>query len=77
MWQEAGRLLISLRVKNVLFGGEGLFFASLIGPGKVWVQSLPFNRLADRIMSKAGSYGGKEEGSVLGGLGKVLDGDGW
>ena len=64
-------------VKNVLFGGEGLFFASLIGPGKVWVQSLPFNRLADRIMSKAGSYGGKEEGSVLGGLGKVLDGDGW
>ena len=64
-------------IKNVLFGGEGLFFASLIGPGKVWVQSLPFNRLADRIMSKAKNYGGKEEGSVLGGLGKVLDGDGW
>lgn len=64
-------------VKNVLFGGEGLFFASLIGPGKVWMQSLPFNRLADRIMAKASSYGGKEEGSVLGGLGKVLDGDGW
>ena len=64
-------------IKNVLFGGEGLFFAILIGPGKVWIQSLPFNRLADRVMSKAKNYGGKEEGSVLGGLGNILDGDGW
>jgi uncharacterized protein (TIGR00266 family) len=63
-------------VKNVLFGGEGLFFASLMGPGKVWVQSLPFSRLADRIMANAKSYGGgKDEGSVLGGLGKLLDGN--
>lgn len=64
-------------VKNVLFGGEGLFFASLRGPGKVWIQTLPFSRLSDRIMSNANSYSGKGEGSILGGLGDMLDGDGW
>ncbi|MBK9737404.1 MAG: TIGR00266 family protein [Saprospiraceae bacterium] len=62
-------------IKNIVFGGEGLFFASLIGPGKVWIQSLPFSRMADRIMASAGNYGKKDEGSVLGGLGNLLDGD--
>lgn len=61
-------------VKTALFGGEGLFFATLRGPGKVWVQSLPFSRMADRILSAAGNSGRKEEGSVLGGLGNLLDG---
>lgn len=61
-------------VKTALFGGEGLFFATLRGPGKVWVQSLPFSRMADRILSAAGSSGRKEEGSILGGLGNLLDG---
>jgi uncharacterized protein (TIGR00266 family) len=63
-------------VKNTLFGGEGLFFATLRGPGKIWIQTLPISRLASRIIS----YGGfrrKEEGSMLGGLGNILDGDGW
>ncbi len=62
-------------IKNTLFGGEGLFFATLRGPGKIWVQTLPISRLASRIIS----YGGirrKEEGSLLGGLGNLLDGDG-
>ena len=62
-------------IKNTLFGGEGFFFASLQGPGKVWLQTLPISRLASRIIS----YGGvrrKEEGSILGGLGNLLDGDG-
>lgn len=62
-------------VKNAIFGGEGLFYATLRGPGKVWIQSLPISRLAGRILS----YGGgrrKEEGSILGGLGNLLDGDG-
>ena len=64
-------------IKNTLFGGEGVFFASLRGPGKVWVQSLPFSRLADRIIASAPKYGGKQkgEGSILGGLGDLLDGD--
>jgi uncharacterized protein (TIGR00266 family) len=64
-------------VKNVLFGGEGLFFATLSGPGKVWIQSLPFSRLANRIYQHAPNNGGtrKGEGSVLGGLGDLLDGD--
>ncbi|MFF2016555.1 TIGR00266 family protein [Paenibacillus sp. NPDC058177] len=62
-------------VKSALFGGEGLFFATLRGPGKVWVQSLPFNRMADRILSAARPGGrNKEEGSILGGLGNLLDG---
>ncbi len=59
--------------KNTLFGGEGLFFAELKGPGDVWLQSLPFSRLAGRMMSASG--GGKGEGSILGGLGDLLDGD--
>jgi uncharacterized protein (TIGR00266 family) len=63
-------------IKNTLFGGEGLFFATLRGPGKVWIQTLPISRLAGRILSY-GSFRRKEEGSVLGGLGNVLDGDGW
>lgn len=64
-------------VKSVLFGGEGLFFARLRGPGKVWIQSLPFSRLAGRMLAAAGSSGGQNrgEGSVLGGLGNLLDGD--
>ncbi len=64
-------------VKNTLFGGEGLFFASLKGPGKVWIQSLPFSRLADKVIQAAPRAGGKRkgEGSVLGGIGDLLDGD--
>ncbi len=62
--------------KNTLFGGEGLFFATLRGPGRVWLQSLPFARLADRIHATGGVVGKrKEEGSVLGTLGGILDGD--
>ncbi len=60
-------------IKTAFFGGEGLFFATLRGPGKIWLQSLPFSRLAGRIVGAA--HGGREEGSVLGGLGRVLDGD--
>lgn len=63
-------------IKNTLFGGEGLFFATLRGPGRVWIQTLPISRLAGRIL-QYGSFKRKEEGSVLGGLGNVLDGDGW
>ena len=59
--------------KNTLFGGEGLFFANLTGPGRIWLQSLPFARLAGRVL--ANSSGGKGEGSVLGGLGRMFDGD--
>ncbi|MBI2511373.1 MAG: TIGR00266 family protein [Opitutae bacterium] len=64
-------------IKTALFGGEGLFFARLRGPGKVWLQSLPFSRLAGRIVAAAPQTGrgGREEGSILGGLGRVLDGD--
>jgi uncharacterized protein (TIGR00266 family) len=62
-------------VKNTLFGGEGVFFAVLKGPGKVWLQTLPISRLASRILSYS-SGGRKEEGSILGGLGNLLDGDG-
>lgn len=60
-------------IKNVMFGGEGLFFATLQGPGKVWIQSLPISRLASRIISYGG-FNRKEEGSILGGLGNLLDG---
>jgi uncharacterized protein (TIGR00266 family) len=60
-------------IKTLLFGGEGVFFATLRGPGNVWMQSLPFSRLAGRML--AASVGGKEEGSVLGQLGSVLQGD--
>ncbi len=61
-------------VKSVLFGGEGLFFANLTGPGKVWIQSLPFSRLAGRMMAASGSMGGQNrgEGSLLGGLGDLI-----
>jgi uncharacterized protein (TIGR00266 family) len=63
-------------VKTALFGGEGLFFTHLTGPGRVWLQSLPLSRLADRIYKAAPQTGGgrKGEGSVLGGLGDLLDG---
>jgi uncharacterized protein (TIGR00266 family) len=63
-------------VKNVIFGGEGVFFATLRGPGTVWIQSLPVSRLASRILQYA-SFKRKEEGSILGGIGNMLDGDGW
>ena len=63
-------------VRSVLFGGEGLFFARLRGPGKVWIQSLPFSRLAGRMMAAAGGAGGNRgEGSVLGGLGDLIGGN--
>ena len=64
-------------IKSALFGGEGLFFATLRGPGRIWLQSLPFSRLADRIFAAAPRRGGKDrgEGSILGGIGRVLDGD--
>jgi uncharacterized protein (TIGR00266 family) len=64
-------------VKNKLFGGEGLFYAKLQGPGTVYIQSLPFSRLAARVWASAPQGGGKErgEGSILGGLGNILDGD--
>ena len=65
-------------IRNTLFGGEGFFFAVLRGPGKVWLQTLPISRLASRIYQYAPQTGGrKEEGSVLGGLGNLLDGDGF
>ena len=65
-------------IKTVLFGGEGLFLATLRGPGRVWLQSLPFSRLASRIYAAAPQTGGRraDEGSLLGGLGNLLDGDG-
>jgi uncharacterized protein (TIGR00266 family) len=62
-------------IKNTIFGGEGIFYATLSGPGTVWVQSLPISRLASRILSY-GSFNRKEEGSILGGLGNIFDGDG-
>jgi uncharacterized protein (AIM24 family) len=67
------------KVKSALFGGEGIFFATLTGPGRVWLQSLPLSRLADRIYAAAPQSGGwrKEEGSVLDrafGLGDLIDG---
>ena len=63
------------KIKSALFGGEGLFFATLRGPGKVWLQSLPLSRLANRIYAAMPARGGSsEEGSLLGGLGNILDG---
>ncbi|HLR70261.1 MAG TPA: TIGR00266 family protein [Pseudogracilibacillus sp.] len=63
-------------VKTALFGGEGLFFATLRGPGNVWVQSLPFSRLASRVFAAAPERGGsKGEGSIAGGLFDLLGGD--
>jgi uncharacterized protein (TIGR00266 family) len=65
------------KVKTALFGGEGLFFTKLTGPGKVWLQTLPFSRLANRILASAPAAGGRSvgEGSLLGGLGGLIDGD--
>jgi uncharacterized protein (TIGR00266 family) len=65
------------KIKSALFGGEGLFFATLRGPGHIWLQSLPLSRLAGRIFAAAPQGGGRgrEEGSVLGGLGRLMDGD--
>jgi len=63
-------------IKNTLFGGEGVFFATLKGPGEVWLQTLPISRLASRILSYGSPGGRKEEGGILGGLGNLLDGDG-
>lgn len=63
-------------VKSMLFGGEGVFLAQLTGPGHIWMQSLPFSRMAGRMFAAAYQRGGsKEEGSVLGGLGGILSGD--
>ncbi|MDC0363346.1 TIGR00266 family protein [Opitutales bacterium] len=64
-------------LKSMFFGGEGLFLATLRGHGRVWLQSLPFSRLADRVIQSAPSFQGKDkgEGSVLGGLGRLVDGD--
>jgi len=69
--QRAGNL------KSMVFGGEGLFLATLQGTGTIWLQSLPFSRMADRIIANAPSAGGsdKGEGSLLGGVGRILDGD--
>ena len=69
--QRAGNL------KSMIFGGEGVFLATLSGTGTVWLQSLPFSRMADRILAHAPSSGGGDqgEGSVLGGIGRILDGD--
>jgi uncharacterized protein (TIGR00266 family) len=65
------------KIKSALFGGEGLFFATLTGPGRVWLQSLPLSRMANRIIAAVPGLtrGGREEGSILGGLGGLLDGD--
>lgn len=62
-------------VKSMIFGGEGVFFATLRGPGKVYLQSLPFSRLAGRVLANAGPGGGTGEGSVLGPFGDMFDGD--
>ncbi len=69
--QRAGGL------KSMFFGGEGLFLTTLSGYGTVWLQSLPFSRLADRIIASAPAAGGKSrgEGSILGSLGGLIDGD--
>ena len=64
-------------LKSMFFGGEGLFLATLRGEGRVYLQSLPFSRMADRILQHAPKAGGsaKGEGSILGGLGRLIDGD--
>jgi TIGR00266 family protein len=68
-------------VKNAFFGGEGIFFATVTGPGSVWVQSLPFSRLADKVLSSAVRHGGgsrKDESglfNMIGGIGNLLNGD--
>ena len=64
-------------LKSMFLGGEGLFLATLSGTGTVYLQSLPFSRLADRILAHAPSAGGSStgEGSVLGGIGRLIGGD--
>lgn len=62
-------------IKNALFGGEGLFMATVTGPGQVWLQSLPFSRLAGRVLANARPGGGKDEGTLLGGLGSMFMGE--
>ncbi|MDX2257341.1 MAG: TIGR00266 family protein [Hyphomicrobiaceae bacterium] len=62
-------------VKSMIFGGEGIFFAELKGPGRIWLQSLPFSRLAGRVLANMGPGGGTGEGSILGPIGGVFDGD--
>lgn len=64
-------------IKTALFGGEGLFYAKLTGPGKIWLQTLPFSRLANRVFAAAPQGGGRQqgEGSLLGRVGGLLDGD--
>jgi uncharacterized protein (TIGR00266 family) len=64
-------------VKSMLFAGEGVFYAELTGPGHVWIQSLPFSRLAGRMLAAAGSRGGQNrgEGSALGSLGDLISGN--
>lgn len=66
-------------LKSMFFGGEGMFLATLSGTGTVWLQSLPFSRMADRILAHAPRAGGKRkgEGSILGKIGDIVDGDGW
>ena len=68
---------LSVGLKSMFFGGEGLFLATLRGTGSVLLQSLPFSRMADRILQHAPSAGGtqKGEGSILGGLGNLIGGD--
>ncbi|MDB5453471.1 MAG: hypothetical protein JWO33_2049 [Caulobacteraceae bacterium] len=70
-------LVMAGGVKSMVFGGEGAFFARLRGPGKVWIQSLPFSRLAGRMLAAAGPVGGQNrgEGSILGGLGDIIGGN--
>jgi uncharacterized protein (TIGR00266 family) len=65
------------KIKSAIFGGEGLFFATLRGPGRIWLQSLPLSRLANRIVQAVPGIGrgGRGEGSILGGIGGLLDGD--
>ena len=63
-------------IKTALFGGEGFFFATLKGPGKIWLQSLPFSRLAGRMLEAAPQKGeSREEGSILGALGGFIGGN--
>ena len=63
-------------IRSILFGGEGLFLVTLRGPGKVWLQSLPFSRLAGRMLAAAPAKGGgRDEGSILGPIGDILRGD--
>lgn len=59
-------------LKSMVFSGEGLFLATLRGPGTVYLQSLPFSRLANRVIQASGSFDGKGGGSVLGGLGDLF-----